>query len=105
MPNELNGRDTRELSPQEMDMIDNQVSALIKNLENHQAINREEIDSLVREGMLALTSSNKMVQEKSKQEFFAPDELIKKFENKGFKFVKRKDYLLGVISCQIVLKS
>ena len=41
----------------------------------------------------------------SKQEFFKPDELIKKFENKGFKFVKRKDYLLGAISCQIVLKS
>lgn len=41
---------------------------------------------------------------KSKQEFFTPDELIKKFENKGFEFVKRKDYLFGSISCQIMTK-
>ena len=40
----------------------------------------------------------------SKQEFFAPNELIKKFENKGFEFVKRKDYLFKAISCQIMTK-
>ncbi|MBO6087784.1 ubiquinone/menaquinone biosynthesis methyltransferase [bacterium] len=41
---------------------------------------------------------------KSKQEFFAPDELIKIFEQKEFKFLKRKDYFLGAISCQIMGK-
>ena len=41
---------------------------------------------------------------KSKQEFFAPDELIKIFEQKEFKFLKRKDYFSGAISCQIMGK-
>lgn len=41
---------------------------------------------------------------KSKQEFLSPDDLIKDFESKGFKLVKRKDYCFGVISCQILKK-
>lgn len=40
----------------------------------------------------------------SKKVFPKPDELIKDFESKGFKFVKRKDYIFGVISCQILKK-
>ena len=40
----------------------------------------------------------------SKREFLSPDELIKDFESKGFKFQKRKDYLFSVISCQIMKK-
>lgn len=41
---------------------------------------------------------------KSKQEFPPPDDLIKDFESKGFKFVQRKDFLCGVISTQILVK-
>lgn len=40
----------------------------------------------------------------SKKVFPTPDELIKDFESKGFKLVKRKDYILGAISCQILKK-
>lgn len=40
----------------------------------------------------------------SKQEFLTPKDLIKDFENKGFRFHKRKDYLFGVISSQIMKK-
>lgn len=41
---------------------------------------------------------------KSRQIFLLPDELIKDFESKGFKLLKRKDYLFGVISSQITVK-
>ncbi len=41
---------------------------------------------------------------KSRQIFPLPDELIKDFESKGFKLLKRKDYLFGVISSQITVK-
>lgn len=40
----------------------------------------------------------------SKKIFPLPEELIKDFEIKGFKFKKREDYLLGVISVQIMTK-
>lgn len=42
---------------------------------------------------------------KSRQIFPIPAELIKDFESKGFKLYKREDYLLGVISSQIMMKS
>ncbi len=42
---------------------------------------------------------------KSRQIFPIPAELIKDFESKGFKLYKRKDYLFGVISSQIMVKS
>lgn len=42
---------------------------------------------------------------KSRQIFPVPPELIKDFESKGFKLYKRKDYLFGVISSQIMIKS
>ena len=41
---------------------------------------------------------------KSKHEFPTPEDLIKDFESKGFKFVQRKDFLCGVISVQILQK-
>ena len=41
---------------------------------------------------------------KSKQEFFTPEELIKIFEGKGLKCIKRKDYLFKTISCQVLKK-
>ena len=41
---------------------------------------------------------------KSKQEIPTPDDLIKDFESKGFKFVQRKDFLCGVISVQVLHK-
>lgn len=41
---------------------------------------------------------------KSKREFPTPDDLIKDFESKGFKFVQRKDFLCGVISAQVLQK-
>lgn len=40
----------------------------------------------------------------SKQEFPEPHELIKDFEKSGFKFVKRKDYVMGALSVQIMKK-
>ena len=40
----------------------------------------------------------------SKKVFPTPDELIKDFESKGFKLVKRQDYIFGVNSCQILKK-
>lgn len=40
----------------------------------------------------------------SRQDFPEPEELIKEFENCGFKFIKRIDYLFGVISIQIMQK-
>lgn len=42
---------------------------------------------------------------KSRQTFPIPSELIKDFESKGFKLYKREDYLFGVISSQIMVKS
>ena len=42
---------------------------------------------------------------KSRQIFPKPAELIKDFESKGFKLYKRKDYIFGVISSQIMVKS
>lgn len=42
---------------------------------------------------------------RSKQEFPTPDDLIKDFESKGLKFVCRKDFLLSVISAQVLCKS
>ena len=42
---------------------------------------------------------------KSKQAFLTPEDLIKDFENKGFKLVKRKDFCFGVVSCQILKKT
>ncbi len=41
---------------------------------------------------------------KSKQIFPEPDDLIRDFENKGFKLKGRKDFLFGVISSQIMIK-
>ena len=41
---------------------------------------------------------------KSKEEFPNPDELITEFEQQGFKFIKRKDFLFGTISAQIMQK-
>ena len=41
---------------------------------------------------------------KSKQEFPTPKDLIKDFESKGFKLVKRKDFLCGIISAQVLEK-
>ena len=41
---------------------------------------------------------------KSKREFLQPEDLIKDFEKKGFKFKIRKDFLFGVISCQVMKK-
>lgn len=41
---------------------------------------------------------------KSKQEFPPPEDLIKDFECKGFKFKKQKDFLFGVISAQLMQK-
>ncbi len=41
---------------------------------------------------------------KSKQLFPAPDDLIRDFGKKGFKLKKRKDFLFGVISMQIMIK-
>jgi len=41
---------------------------------------------------------------KSKNAFPEPDELIADFEKSGFDFVMKKDYLLGVISAQVVKK-
>ena len=40
----------------------------------------------------------------SKKSFLSPSDLIKDFERKGFKFYKRKDFLLKTISCQIMQK-
>jgi len=42
---------------------------------------------------------------KSRQIFPTPTELIKDFESKGFSLYKREDYLFGVISSQIMVKS
>lgn len=41
---------------------------------------------------------------KSKNEFPNPEELIKEFEQEGFKYIKRKDFLFGTISAQIMQK-
>lgn len=41
---------------------------------------------------------------KSKQEFPEPQDLIKDFESKGFKLKKRKDFIFGVISAQLMQK-
>lgn len=40
----------------------------------------------------------------SKEQFPAPDNLIREFEECGFKYVKRCDYLFGAISAQIMQK-
>ena len=40
----------------------------------------------------------------SKRDFPEPEVLIKEFEGKGFVFKKRKDYLFGIISCQVMVK-
>lgn len=40
----------------------------------------------------------------SKEEFPNPDELIHEFEKHGFKYVKKQDYLFGIISAQIMMK-
>lgn len=39
---------------------------------------------------------------KSKREFPEPQDLIKDFESKGFKLKKRKDFIFGVISAQLM---
>ena len=41
---------------------------------------------------------------KSKQEFLKPDDLIKDFEKKGFKKLRREDFIFKIISCQIMRK-
>lgn len=41
---------------------------------------------------------------KSKKEYPSPEELIKEFENIGFKFESRKDFLFGLINVLIVKK-
>lgn len=40
----------------------------------------------------------------SKEEFPSPDKLIQEFENCGFKYVKKCNYLFGVVSVQIMQK-
>ena len=40
----------------------------------------------------------------SKEEFPTPDEIITEFEQEGFKFIKRKDFLFGTISAQVMQK-
>jgi len=40
----------------------------------------------------------------SKNEYPEPDELIKEFEDNGFKLLKRKDFIFGIISVQIYTK-
>lgn len=40
----------------------------------------------------------------SKQVFLTPEDLIKDFESKGFKLIRRKDFCFGIISCQILEK-
>lgn len=40
----------------------------------------------------------------SKEEFPAPEKLIEEFQEAGFKLLKRKDYLFGAISMQIMQK-
>lgn len=40
----------------------------------------------------------------SKKDFPPPDKLIKEFEKQRFKFIKRQDYLFGIISAQIMEK-
>ena len=40
----------------------------------------------------------------SKNEYPEPYELIKEFENNGFKYLKRKDFFFGVISAQVFTK-
>jgi demethylmenaquinone methyltransferase/2-methoxy-6-polyprenyl-1,4-benzoquinol methylase len=40
----------------------------------------------------------------SKEEFPSPDDLIKEFKSHNFKLLKRKDYLFGAISLQILTK-
>ena len=41
---------------------------------------------------------------KSKEIFPEPKDLIKDFESKGFKIIKRKDYIFNVISSQVLTK-
>ena len=41
----------------------------------------------------------------SKNDYPEPEELIKEFEQNEFKFFKRKDFLFGAISCQIMIKN
>ncbi len=41
---------------------------------------------------------------KSKQEFPTPEEIISEFEQEGFKFISKKDFLFGTISAQIMQK-
>ncbi len=40
----------------------------------------------------------------SKNEYPQPYEIIKEFEDNGFKFLKRRDFLFGVISAQVLVK-
>ena len=40
----------------------------------------------------------------SKNNFPEPDRLIEEFENCGFRYIKKKDYLFGLISMQIMRK-
>lgn len=40
----------------------------------------------------------------SKKEYPEPNELIKEFENQGFKLLKRQDFLFGAVSYQIMQK-
>lgn len=40
----------------------------------------------------------------SKKIFPLPQEMIEDFERKGFRLIQRKDYMFGVISCQILKK-
>ena len=41
---------------------------------------------------------------RSKNEFPNPEDLIKDFEKKGFKYLYRQDYIFGVISSQVMKK-
>ena len=40
----------------------------------------------------------------SKNKFPEPDKMIEEFENCGFRYIKKKDYLFGLISMQIMRK-
>ncbi len=53
---------------------------------------------------LGIHSENYTYLLNSKKEYPEPNELIKEFENQGFKLLKRQDFLFGAVSYQIMQK-
>lgn len=66
MKNKLDIVDSKKLSPQTVTEIDNSVDDFIERHKN----NRQEINQLVFESMIALTTGNKIAKEKTAQGFF-----------------------------------